>query len=241
MCVGLDPEIEKIPKNKSIFKFNKDIIEKTADLVACYKPNIAFYESFGIEGLRQLKKTLDHIKKYYPNVPIILDAKRADIPNTAKHYAKSLFDYWGADAATVYPNLGYDSVEPFLNYKNKLTILIIKTSNKDSKKTQDINIKGEPYYLKIAKEIKRWNKKNVGLFVGATYPKDMKNVRKIFPNNFFLSAGIGSQGANIKEIVMTGKGIGFPNISFNASRSIIFASNPRDEASKLKNLINSFL
>ncbi|MDO8660109.1 MAG: orotidine-5'-phosphate decarboxylase [Candidatus Parcubacteria bacterium] len=245
LCIGLDPDLEKIPKNilktkNPIFEFNKKIIDTTHDLVCVYKPNIAFYEAYGIDGLNQLKQTIEYIKKSYPEIPILLDAKRADIPNTSNMYAKAFFEYWDIDAVTVYPNLGLDSLLPFLQYKNKLTILLLKTSNPDSSTFQNISVGNEPYYLKMAKIIKNWKYNNIGLFVGATYPKELKNVRAIFPDRILLSAGLGAQSAEIEKAVKAGIDKQKSGIMFNASRSIIYARDPRGEAIKLRNEINKY-
>lgn len=240
LCVGLDTEIEKLPKGLSQFKFNKKIIDETARFVCAYKPNIAFYESAGMEGLQNLKDTISYLLKKYPEIPIILDAKRGDIGNTGQHYAKAAFDYWQADAVTVFPYLGRDSLEPFLNYKDKLIILLFKTSNPDSGAFQNMEIDGTPYYLKVAREVKKWGRDNIGIFVGATYPTEMKAMRDVFPNNVFLSAGLGVQGAEIEQIVKAGVDKNGGNIMFNASRSIIFDKDPAQAARKLRDEINKY-
>lgn len=244
LCIGLDSELEKIPKHllKSadpIFDFNKAIIDATFDLVCSYKPNIAFYEANGIDGLKSLKKTIEYLKTNYPQIPIILDCKRADIGNTARMYAKAAFEYWDADGATVYPYLGKDAVLPFLEYKDKCTILIIKTSNPDASMFQDI---------KIAKEIKKWNFENIGLFVGATYPEELKAVRALFPNSPILTAGIGAQGAETAKAVKAGVDKNGENLICNSSREIIYASSREDftqaarkEALRLQKLIQEAL
>lgn len=229
VCVGLDPEFEKLPKHllsnrDPIFSFNKAIIDATHDLVCAYKPNIAFYEAYGLDGLSQLKKTIEYLGYRYPNIPIVLDAKRADVPNTARMYAKAVFEYWAADAVTVYPYLGLDSLEPFFAYKNRCTILLIKTSNPDAKTFQDKIIDGESFYLRIAKEAKRWKLPNIGLFVGATYPKELTNVRNLFPNAPILTAGIGAQEAQTEKAVKAGVDKNGNNLICNNSRSIIYAS-----------------
>src|SRR5581483_5111175 len=164
LCVGLDPDLEKIPEKfkgeqNPIFEFNKYIIDQTHDLVCTFKPNIAFYEAYGIDGLKQLKQTIEYIKKNHPEIPILLDAKRADIGNTAQRYAKSIFEYWDADATTVWVYVGKDSVLPFLEYKDKCTFLLLKTSNPDSGMFQNIKVEpdGVPHYLAVAQEIKKWN------------------------------------------------------------------------------------
>lgn len=252
VCLGLDPDLEKIPSNLNessdvIFEFNKTIIDVTYDLVAAYKPNIAFYEAYGIEGLRQLKQTMEYITSNYPQIPVILDMKRGDIGNTASMYAKAVFDYWQADAVTVYPYLGYDSMKPFFKYKNKLTILLIKTSNPDSGMFQDMKVGKEPFYLAMAKKIQKWQDDNFGLFVGATYPEELKKIREIFPDKVFLSAGIGAQSGQIEKAVQAGIDKSGGGIVFNASRSIIYASSgldfadrSREEAIKLRQEINKY-
>lgn len=240
LCVGLDPDVGKIPEKLSIFQFNKLIIDATAGLVCAYKPNIAFYEAYGIEGLSQLKLTIDYLKSDYPDIPIVLDAKRADIPNTARMYAKAVFEYWRSDAVTVYPHLGLDSVLPFLEYKDKLTILLIKTSNADSGMFQNLKTKGGPYYMELAKTISRWNWDNLGIFVGATYPQELKEVRQIFPAAIFLSAGLGEQKAQIEKAVKAGIDKNGAGVMFNASRSIIYSQDPKKSAQNLRDEINKY-
>lgn len=244
LCVGLDPYpfqgVSFKDKGDSLFKFNKRIIDQTADFVCAYKPNIAFYEAAGIEGLNELKKTISYLKKNYPHIPIVLDAKRADIPNTARMYAKSVFEYWQADAVTIYPHLGLDSVVPFLEYRDKLIILLLKTSNPDSGMFQNIKIGNGVYYLEMAKQIAQWKYKNIGIFIGATYPKELKELRRVFPNKIFLSAGIGAQLAQVKQAVQAGVDKNGAGIMFNASRSIIYASDPKSAAEKLRDEINKY-
>lgn len=250
LCIGLDPELEKIPAHirkiaDPLFHFNKYIIDKTHDLVCAYKPNIAFYEAEGIDGLRQLKKTLEYLKVNYPSIPVILDAKRGDAGNTARMYAKSIYEYWGVDATTIFPHMGLDSIEPFLKYKDKLTILLIRNSNKDSSEFQDMKTGDEPYYLAMAKKIASWKYDNIGIFAAATYPAELKKLREIFPNKIFLSAGLGAQKADVGAAVgagVDGRGSG---IIFNVSRSVLyadsgtgFASRAREEALKLREEIN---
>lgn len=245
LCVGLDPDLDRFPKhilkNKNpIFEFNKKIIDETYDLVCAYKPNIAFYEAEGLEGLSQLKKTIEYLQSNYPEIPIVLDAKRADIGNTARMYAKSVFEYWKADAVTIYPHMGKDTTLPFLEHKNKLTILLLKTSNPGSSMFQNLSINGKPYYLEVAEKIKTWRYPNIGIFVGATYPKELSQLRRIFPDKIFLSAGLGAQSAEIGKAVKAGIDKVKSGIMFNASRSILYCKNPRQEAEKLKNVINKY-
>ncbi len=245
LCVGLDPDLDKLPrhilkKKNPIFEFNKSIIDATHDLVCAYKPNIAFYEAEGLNGLSQLKKTIEYLQSNYSEIPIVLDAKRADIGNTAKMYAKSVFDYWNADAVTVYAHLGKDTLLPFLEYKDKLTIVLLKTSNPDSGTFQNIVVDRKPYYLYIAEIIKKWNFDNLGLFVGATYPKEMRDIRDLFPNKIILSAGLGAQSAEIKKAVNAGVNKQKSGIMLNVSRSILYSKNPRWKAKKLRDEINKY-
>lgn len=235
VCVGLDTDVSKIPKHflseeDPMFAFNKAIIDATHDLACVFKPNIAFYEAEGIKGLTTLKETIDYIKKKYSEIPIVLDAKRADIPNTAEMYAKACFEFWNVDAATVHPNLGLDSLMPFFAYKNRLTILLLKTSNSDSKMFQDLPVNGKPYYLALADEISKWRHDNIGIFVGSTYPNELKAIREIFPDKIFLSAGFGAQKGEIKEAVEAGVDAKGGGIMFNASRSILYVSDGKDFA-----------
>lgn len=229
VCVGLDPDLKD--KN-ALFSFNQKIIDETHDLVACYKPNIAFYEAYGLDGLSQLKKTIEYLKLKYPAIPIILDAKRGDVRNTAKMYARAVFDYWAADAATVSPYYGLDSLMPFLDYKDKFIFILVKTSNPDAKMFQD--------YLKIAQAIKTWPFENIGVVVGATYPQELKKVREILPDRIIVSAGIGAQGADVEKAVKAGVNKEGRGIVFNVSRSILYAKNPREEALKLRDEINKY-
>lgn len=252
LCIGLDTEFDKLPKhllNSSdpTFEFNKEIIDQTYQLVCAYKPNIAFYEAYGIDGLKSLKKTIDYLKKKYPQIPIILDAKRGDIGNSTKMYAKAIFEFWGVDATTVYPYLGLDSIQPFLEYKNQCTILLVKTSNPDAKTFQDQKIDGEPFFIKIAKEIKKWKFENIGLFVGATYPEELGRIRKLFPDSPILTAGLGAQGAQTKKAITSGIDKAGGNLICNNSREIIYASvdenfaeKSREKAKEMKETINKY-
>jgi len=248
VCVGLDSDISKLPsrfkKNKyPQFAFNKEIIEKTHDLVCAYKLNSAFYESQGAEGVKELKMTCDYLKKNYPIIPIILDAKRADIGNTNEGYVKFAFDYLRADAITLHPYLGREAIEPFLQKKDKGIIILCKTSNKGAGELQDLIINKRQLYKIVAqKVVKEWNKnKNCLLVVGATYPKELKEVRKIVGDNMtLLIPGIGAQGGDLEKTVKAGLNKKKSRIIINSSRGIIFSEKPRKEARKLKEEINKF-
>jgi len=236
LCVGLDTDIAKIPRfllkqKDPILAFNKKIVDATSDLVCAYKLNMAFYESLGIGGLESLKKTINYIPG---KVLKILDAKRGDIGNTASKYASAIFDYFKADATTVSPYLGFDSIEPFLNYKDCLSFVLCLTSNKSAQDFQFLKYKGKPLYLEVASKVKSWNKeKNLGLVVGATYPEQLQKIRKVAPELPILIPGVGAQGGDLSKAVKYGagkKGIAV----INSSREIIYASSGKDFAAQAR-------
>ncbi len=253
VCVGLDSDIDKIPLyirngKHPQFTFNKAIIDTTYDLVCAYKPNSAFYEQRGKAGIEALKMTCDYLHDKYPEIPIILDAKRADIGNTNNGYIKFAFEYLGVDAITVHPYLGEEAIKPFLEYKDKGIIILCRTSNKGAGEFQDLKIKGEPLYKVVAKNVvKKWNKnKNCLLVVGATYPKELKEVRRIVGDMTLLIPGVGTQGGDVKATVRAGLNSKKSGIIINSSRAIIFVSSGKDfakrareETKKPKNLIKS--
>lgn len=242
VCVGLDPDLEKIPKNilkKSdpIFEFNKFIIDATYDLVCAYKPDIAFYEAYGIDGLKSLKKTLDYIPK---NITIILDAKRGSVGHTAKLYAKSVFDYWNADSVTLNIFTGKDGVDPFLKYDDRYSFLYLRSSNPSASDFQDIDVNGKPLFQVMAEKVATWKEENFGIIAPATYPKELKILRKIFNNRYFLVTGIGTQGGDLEKALIAGLTKNKSGLIINSSRGIIFSQNPRREALKLKEEINKY-
>jgi orotidine-5'-phosphate decarboxylase len=240
VCVGLDSNVVKIPASiKDVdrqFQFNKEIIDATHDLVCAYKPNSAFYEANGTEGIRQLKKTCDYINKKYPYIVIILDAKRADIGNTNEGYARFVFDWLGADAITLHPYLGREALLPFLNRKEKGSIILCRTSNPGAGELQDQVVSGKPLYQIIAQKIaKEWNTNgNCGLVVGATYPEELKIVRRIVGDMPILIPGIGAQGGDIKATTTVGVDTNGCGAMINSSRGIIFASNGPDFADQAR-------
>lgn len=254
VCVGLDTDSEKIPKTVArksdpIFKFNKAIIDLTADVVCAYKPQIAFYAAEGEKGLNALKKTVDYLKKNYPQIPIICDAKRGDIGNTAAKYTEEIFDWFGFDAVTVNPYLGFDSIEPFLERKDKGIIILCRTSNPGAADFQDLKIEGKPLYKKVAEKVAKWDKKygNCLMVVGATWPKQLKEIRKIAPNTPLLVPGIGAQGGEVEAAIKNGQDKNGAGLIINSSRGIIYASDGPDfakaaraETEKLRNEINKY-
>ncbi len=229
LCVGLDPI--KFP----FFKFNKAIIDQTADLVCAYKPNIAFYEAQGINGFKELKKTVVYIQKKYPEIPIILDAKRGDIDTANLGYLKMAFEFFKVDALTLHPYLGKQSLKPFLKLKNKFFFILCRTSNFGSGEFQDLKINKKPLYQIIASNVSQdWNKyNNCGLVAGATYPREISEIRKIDKKILLLIPGIGAQGGNLLETLKAAKN----NFIINLSRAIIYSNNPRKEVKKINKII----
>lgn len=253
VCVGLDTDIKKIPQHlqkskEGLFIFNKEIIDATYNLVCAYKPNSAFYEMLGEKGIGQLKKTCDYLKKKYPTIPIILDAKRGDIGSTNEGYARFIFDYLKADAVTINPYLGQEAVQPFLDRKDKGIITLCRTSNPGAGEFQDLENRGKKLYEIIAKNIiKKWNKnKNCLLVVGATYPQELVKIRKIVGDITLLVPGIGAQGGDVKKTISAGLNSKKSGLIINSSRGIIYASGKdfakkaREATLKLRDLINSY-
>ena len=234
LCVGLDPDIELIPKfllqdSDPLFTFLKEIIEVTRDVAVAYKPNIAFYETLGISGWRLLEKVLEIIPS---DVLLIADAKRADIGNSSRKYAELFFHNYKFDAVTVSPYLGQDSIIPFMDFEDRGVFVLCLTSNKGSLDFQYLNIDAEPLYLKIARRVTEWNLRsgNCGLVVGATHPEDLGSIRDAAPGLPFLIPGIGAQGGNLKIAVQFGTNPDGDCALINAGRSILYASQEMDFA-----------
>ncbi len=233
LCIGLDPDPELMPA-VDVLQFNKAIIEATSDLVCAYKPNLAFYEALGTEGLATLEKTV----KYIPgDIPVIGDAKRGDIGNTARAYAKALFSVLGFDAATVNPYLGFDSIEPFINYQDKGVFILCRTSNRGATDFQDLLTNGLPLYEAVAQKAKEWDiHGNIGLVVGATYPEELKKVRSICPEMPLLIPGIGAQRGDLASAVGYGVDARGEKAIINVSRQILYASKEKDFAQAARNI-----
>lgn len=242
LCVGLDTDPQKLKKGQSQFDFNKAIIDKTADLVCCFKPQVAFYSAAGLIGLEDLKKTIDYIHKNYQDIPVLLDAKRGDVGHTSEMYAKEVFDVFEADAVTVNPYCGFDSLEPFFKWKDKGIIVVCRTSNPGASDFQDLKVDGKSFYLEIAKRVVGWNKKyhNLLMVIGSTWPDELGKIRAITPEMTFLVPGIGAQGGDLKKILKFGLRKDKKGLIISASRSIIYAQNPQNAAQKLKNEINKY-
>lgn len=242
VCIGLDSDYTQLPlhlkKNnpptEAVFKFNKEIIDTTYDYVLAYKFQSAFYEALGAQGFLALKKTCEYLQENYPDIPLIYDAKRADVPSTSEQYAKACFDTFGFDAITVNPYLGKDALEPFLKREDKGVIVLVKTSNEGSGEFQNLKIRGEAklLYQTVATQVSsEWNTNgNCAVVVGATHPRELKDVRKIVKDMPILVPGIGAQGGDLKDVLINGLNSKGRGLIISLSRSIIFASSGIDFA-----------
>lgn len=239
LAVGLDVDLDKIPKHlleleDPIFEFNKAIIDATHDVCVAYKPNTAFYEAHGIKGWMALQKTIEYINDNYPNIFTIADAKRGDIGNTSSMYAKAFFEDLKFDSVTVAPYMGKDSVEPFLAFENKHTIMLALTSNEGAFDFQTLNVNGKELYKQVLETSKTWkNAKNLMYVVGATKAEYFTEIRKIVPDSFLLVPGVGAQGGSLSEVCKYGMNANV-GLLINSSRGIIYASNGADFAEKAR-------
>jgi orotidine-5'-phosphate decarboxylase len=235
LCIGLDVDLDKIPAHllkfeDPIFQFNKAIIDATHHLCVAYKPNTAFYEAYGIKGWQALEKTIVYINKEYPEIFTIADAKRGDIGNTSTMYAKAFFKDLAFDSVTVAPYMGKDSVEPFLAFKDKHTIMLALTSNEGAFDFQTLTVNNQELYKEVLRVSKSWkNSENLMYVVGATKAEYFKEIRKIVPDSFLLVPGVGAQGGNLQDVCKYGlsENIG---LLINSSRGIIYASKTDDFA-----------
>jgi orotidine-5'-phosphate decarboxylase len=228
VCVGLDPELSKLPKDlvgadQPLYAFNRRIIDATADIAAAYKPQVAFYGALGAED--QLLASIRYIRERAPAALVILDAKRNDIGNTAEAYAREAFERYGADAVTVNPYMGEDSVRPFLTRPDRGAILLCRTSNPGAKDFQDLLIDGLPLYRRVAERAAgHWNEyRNLMLVVGATYPREMADLRRAHPEVSFLVPGIGAQGGDLEATLAAGLDDDGAGLLISSSRNIIYA------------------
>jgi orotidine-5'-phosphate decarboxylase len=239
LCVGLDPDPERLPSAaKDVASFQGAIIDATCDLVCAYKPNLAFYEAMGEPGLEALRGTLAAIPA---DVPVIADAKRGDVGHTARAYARALFDYWGFDAVTVNPYLGADSLEPFLEREDRGVFLLCRTSNPGARDLQDLPVlfgegggqagSARPLFEVVAERAKEWNTRgNAGLVVGATYPEELGRLREICPEMTFLVPGVGAQGGDVEACLRLGLDAAGGGLIINVSRQVLYASQGEDFA-----------
>ena len=244
LAVGLDVDLNKIPQHllaleDPIFEFNKAIIDATHDLAVAYKPNTAFYEAYGIKGWMSLQKTINYINSTYPDVFTIADAKRGDIGNTSSMYAKAFFEDLNFDSVTVAPYMGKDSVEPFLAFENKHTIMLALTSNEGAFDFQTLNVDGtrgeaKELYKQVLETSKTWkNSENLMYVVGATKAEYFTEIRKIIPDSFLLVPGVGAQGGSLAEVCKYGMNDNV-GLLINSSRAIIYASNGTDFVEKAR-------
>jgi orotidine-5'-phosphate decarboxylase len=253
LCIGLDVDLNKIPKHllseeDPVFAFNKAIIDATHHLAVAYKPNTAFYEAYGLKGWNALEKTIKYLNENHPEIFTIADAKRGDIGNTSRMYAKAFLEDLGFDSVTVAPYMGKDSVEPFLAFEGKHTILLALTSNAGSSDFQTKITEGNEVYKTVLETSKSWeNSENLMYVVGATKAEYFEEIRKIVPDSFLLVPGVGAQGGSLSEVCKYGmsKDVG---LLINSSRGIIYASDNVDfanaaatEAQKLQKQMETIL
>jgi orotidine-5'-phosphate decarboxylase len=250
VCVGLDPELERFPAQLAgqpspIFQFNRAIIDATADLVCAYKPQFAHYAAYEAED--QLERTIEYIHQHHPGIAVILDAKRGDVGNTAQRYAIEAFERYGADAVTVNPYLGTDSLEPFLSYADRGVIVLCRTSNPGAGDLQDLETGGRKLYEVVAEmAATRWNARgNCALVVGATYPRELAQVRTLVGDMPFLVPGVGAQGADVQAVVTNGQTLNGEGLMVSSSRGILYAASDetwveaaRTATRKLRDQIN---
>jgi uridine monophosphate synthetase len=237
LCVGLDPDPTRFSpslkdEESPILSFNRAIIDATQDLVCAYKPNIAFYEAEGVAGLEALRRTIEHVPA---GIPVILDAKRGDIGSTARAYAQAAFEVWGADAITVNPYLGHDALLPFTEYEDKGLFLLCHTSNPGATDFQTLMCDGRPLYEVVAERALEWG---MALVVGATYPEVLREIRDAAPDAWILVPGVGAQGGDLEAALQAGLNSEGHGLVINASRSIIYAPDPRTAALQLRDRIN---
>lgn len=247
LCIGLDSEVGKLPRGfadraDGQFEFNRWVIEETHEFAGAYKLNSAFYEGRGSEGIGQLKKTCDWLRKKYSDIPVILDFKRADIANTNNGYVELAYEYLGVDAVTINPYLGQEAVAPFLARKDKFHFVLAKTSNEGGGELQDMYVAtshklqatSRLWEVVVERVSREWNGKgNCGVVVGATYPQELARAREIAPDLLFLVPGVGAQGGEVEATLRAGLDTRGGGLLINSSRGIIFADEPGEEAKKL--------
>jgi len=247
VCVGIDSDFAKIPKRfkkmeNPQFEFNKWIIDQTREYAAAFKANIAFYDARGDQGIRELKITMDYLVEKYPDIFRVCDSKRGDIGNTNNGYVEEILDWLNFDAMTLHPYMGKESLQPFLDRKDKGLIVLCRTSNPGAGELQDLNVDGKPLWQIVAEKVRDdWNKNNNCLLVvGATVPEETKKIREVVGDMTFLMPGIGAQGGDVEAAVRAGMNSEKKGLIINSSRGIIFAENPAEEARKLRDEINKY-
>ncbi len=242
LCLGLDLDHKKMPGDmgqtlKGIFEFAHRIIDASSDLVCAYKPNLAFFEQHGAEGVSLLRLLVERIPEH---IPVILDGKRGDIANTSSHYARFLFDYLGGHWTTINPWMGFDSVQPFLDTKDRGSFVLCLTSNPGSKDFQQLDVNGKPLYEIVAEKVNSWNKHdNCGLVVGATHLDQLRSIRAIAPTLPILIPGVGAQGGSLEEAASIGTDNFTKPALINVSRSVLYASHDKDYAQRARQELES--
>lgn len=246
LCVGLDPELDRIParfrdEEWPLFAFNRWIIGQTHPYVAAYKPNMAFYEARGAQGVKELELTMEYLRGQHPEILTICDAKRGDIGNSNRGYAASIFDTMGFDAVTLHPYLGKEALAPFLERRDKVCIILCRTSNPGAGEFQDLESDGRPLWETVAMRVStEWNVAgNCMLVVGATCPEEMKRIRAIAPAIPFLVPGVGAQGGNVAAVVSAGLDAWGKGLLISSSRGILFSDDPAAAARSLRDEINA--
>jgi orotidine-5'-phosphate decarboxylase len=244
LCVGLDPDPELLPSGTSLDDFLAGVVDATRDLVCCYKPNLAFFDALGLAGFMALRKILEAVR---PELPVLVDAKRGDTPQTMRAYARAIFDELGADAVTLNPYMGGDSLAPFFDYPDRGVFVLCKTSNPGSGELQDLVVDGRPLFVHVAQRAVTWDKHGtLGLVVGATYPSDVAAVREVAPDAPILLPGVGAQAGDLESSVQAAVDRHGGGALVNASRSVLYASRGLDwqaavrtEAQRMRAAINA--
>jgi len=246
LCVGLDPEFERVPERFKreewpLFAFNRWIVEQTHLYAAAYKPNMAFYEARGVQGLRELELTMEYLRGEHPEVFTICDAKRADIGNTNRGYAAAIFDAMGFDAVTLHPYLGKEALMPFLERRDKVSIVLCRTSNPGAGEFQDLESEGRPLWETVAARVSAdWDVEgSCMLVVGATYPEEMRRIRVVAPEVPFLVPGVGAQGGDVATVVAAGLDARGKGLLISSSRGILFSDDPASAARTLRDEIDA--
>jgi orotidine-5'-phosphate decarboxylase len=246
LCVGLDPDFEKLPQRyrghaDAQRRFGEWIVDQTAPYAAAIKLNVAFYEARGAEGVAEMERTVEYVRARHPELVTICDAKRADIGNTNKGYVEAIFDRMGFDAVTLHPYLGREALEPFLCRRDKMCIVLCRTSNAGAGEFQDLDVDGKPLWLAVAERVSStWDVEgNCALVVGATYPEEMRLVRDVAPLTTMLVPGVGAQGGDVDAAVRAGLDARGAGMLLSASRSILFSDDPGAAARALRDEINS--
>lgn len=247
LCVGLDPQIDALPERYRTeetpqFAWNRAVIDSTHQYVAAYKPNVAFYEERGVQGLHELQLTSKYIREHHPDIFTICDAKRADIGHTNAAYAAAIFDLMGFDAVTLHPYLGREALAPFMERKDKVSIILCRTSNPGAGELQDLLIEGRPLWQVVAEKVSQeWNAHgNLMLVVGATYPGELRRIREVAGDLTFLVPGIGAQGGDLQAAVEAGRNSQGRGLIISSSRGIMSADEPGEAARSLRDEINRF-